>query len=199
MAAEVQAKKRWLVDITISDSAYTDRTRVVFNEEASVEYDLGVDANKTIVTTAPVQLYTIGKSNEQYSINERPATTNGEVINLGYYAAHAGTFTLSVSRMDTTFMLYDNVEDQYVDLSQGDYTFDSEAGFNDTRFVMYAVETEELPTNVENLNMQDINKVTVYSVTGQTLAKDVDLQAMQLPAGVYMIKTTNGTHKVILK
>ena len=199
MAAEAQAKNRWLVDITISDSAYTDRTRVVFNEEASVEYDLGVDANKTIVTTAPVQLYTIGKSNEQYSINERPATTNGEVINLGYYAAHAGTFTLSVSRMDTTFMLYDNVEDQYVDLSQGDYTFDSEAGFNDTRFVMYAVETEELPTNVENLNMQDINKVTVYSVTGQTLAKDVDLQAMQLPAGVYMIKTTNGTHKVILK
>ena len=201
MVAEAQAKKRWLVDITISDSAYTDRTRVVFNEEATVEYDLGVDANKTIVTTAPVQLYTIGKSNEQYSINERPATTNGEVINLGYYAAHAGTFTLSVSRMDTTFMLYDNVEDQYVDLSQGDYTFDSEAGFNDTRFVMYAVETEEeeLPTSIETLDKQNMSKVNVYSVTGQVVAENVDLQTTQLPAGVYMIKKNNKIYKIILQ
>ena len=200
MAAEAQAKNRWLVDITISDSAYTDRTRVVFNEEASVEYDLGVDANKTIVTTAPVQLYTIGKSNEQYSINERPATTNGEVINLGYYAAHAGTFTLSVSRMDTTFMLYDNVEDQYVDLSQGDYTFDSEAGFNDTRFVMYAVETEEeQPTSIETLDKQNMSKVNVYSVTGQVVAENVDLQTTQLPAGVYMIKKNNEIYKIILQ
>ena len=199
MAAEAQAKNRWLVDITISDSAYTDRTRVVFNEEASVEYDLGVDANKTIVTTAPVQLYTIGKSNEQYSINERPATTNGEVINLGYYAAHAGTFTLSVSRMDTTFMLYDNVEDQYVDLSQGDYTFDSEAGFNNSRFAMYATPKKDTTTSLEDIQIQDLNSVTVYTMTGQTMAENVDLSTVQLPAGVYMIKTTNGTHKVILK
>ncbi len=199
MAAETQAKNRWLVDITMSDSVYTDRTRVVFNEEASVEYDLGVDANKMMSTTAPVQLYSIGKSNEQYSINERPATTNGEVIQLGYYAAYKGTFTLSVSRMDTTFMLYDNVENQYVDLSQGDYIFDTEAGFNNSRFAMYATPKKDTTTSLEDIQIQDLNSVTVYTMTGQTMAENVDLSTVQLPAGVYMIKTTNGTHKVILK
>ena len=199
MAAETQAKNRWLVDITMSDSVYTDRTRVVFNEEASVEYDLGVDANKMMSTTAPVQLYSIGKSNEQYSINERPATTNGEVIQLGYYAAYKGTFTLSVSRMDTTFMLYDNVENQYVDLSQSDYIFDTEAGFNNSRFAMYATPKKDTTTSLEDIQIQDLNSVTVYTMTGQTMAENVDLSTVQLPAGVYMIKTTNGTHKVILK
>ena len=199
MAAETQAKNRWLVDITMSDSVYTDRTRVVFNEEASVEYDLGVDANKMMSTTAPVQLYSIGKSNEQYSINERPATTNGEVIQLGYYAAYKGTFTLSVSRMDTTFMLYDNVENQYVDLSQGDYIFDTEAGFNNSRFAMYATPKKDTTTSLEDIQIQDLNSVTIYTMTGQTMAENVDLSTVQLPAGVYMIKTTNGTHKVILK
>ena len=199
IAAEAQAKNRWLVDITMSDSVYTDRTRVVFNEEASVGYDMGVDASKMISTTAPAQLYSIGKSNEQYSINERPATTNGEVIQLGYYAAYKGSFTLSVSRMDTTFMLYDNVENQYIDLSQGDYTFDTEAGFNNTRFVMYATPKKDTTTSLEDIEIQDLNSVTVYTMTGQTVAENVDWSTIQLPAGVYMIQTTNGTHKVILK
>jgi hypothetical protein len=101
--------------------------------------------------------------------------------------------------MDTTFMLYDNVEDQYVDLSQGDYTFDSEAGFNNSRFAMYATPKKDTTTSLEDIQIQDLNSVTVYTMTGQTMAENVDLSTVQLPAGVYMIKTTNGTHKVILK
>ena len=199
MAAEAPAKNRWLVDIILSDTMYNERTRVVFNEEATVGYDMGVDASKMMSTDAPVQMYTIGLQNEKYSINERPATVDGEVIMLGYYAKRKGSFTLSACRMDTAIVIYDNVEKQYVDLTQGNYTFESEAGFHDTRFVLYATEKENTNTSLEDIEMQDWSGVTVYTMTGQTVAENVDLSTVQLQAGVYMIKTTNGTHKVVLK
>ena len=189
---------RFLVDITLSDSTYTDRTRVVFNDQASLEYEMGVDASKMISTTAPVQLYTIGDDNEQYSINERPATANGEVIQLGYYAAYTGDFVLSVSRMDTTIMLYDNVEKCYVDLSKGDYTFSTEQGFNNQRFAMYAIESEKTPTSIQDINIDDLGNVSVYTITGQVIAENVDFTTLQLPAGTYMIKTKNAIYKTIL-
>jgi hypothetical protein len=170
---------------------------VVFNAQASVDYEMGVDASKMMSTTAPVQLYTIGKSSEQYSINERPATTNGEVIQLGYYAAYAGHFTLSASRMDTTIMLYDNVEKCLVDLSQGDYIFSTEQGFNNQRFTMYAVEADT-PTSIQDINIKDLSKVSVYTLTGQKIAKDVDFSSLQLLAGVYMIQTSNAIFKIVV-
>lgn len=189
---------RFIVNINLSDSTYTDRTRVVFNNQASVDYEMGVDASKMISTTAPVQLYTIGKSNEQYSINERPATIDGEMIQLGYYAAYAGEFTLSASRMDTTIMIYDNVEKQYVDLSLGEYTFNTEAGFNNSRFAMCATEKQDTPSSIQDVNMENLTSVSVYTTTGQTIAENVDFSTLHLPAGVYMIKSNNTIFKIVL-
>lgn len=189
---------RFIVNINLSDSTYTDRTRVVFNNQASVDYEMGVDASKMISTTAPVQLYTIGKSNEQYSINERPATIDGEMIQLGYYAAYAGEFTLSASRMDTTIMIYDNVEKQYVDLSLGEYTFNTEAGFNNSRFAMCATEKQDTPSSIQDVNMENLSSVSVYTTTGQTIAENVDFSTLHLPAGVYMIKSNNTIFKIVL-
>ena len=189
---------RFIVNINLSDSTYTDRTRVVFNNQASVDYEMGVDASKMISTTAPVQLYTIGKSNEQYSINERPATIDGEMIQLGYYAAYAGEFTLSASRMDTTIMIYDNVEKQYVDLSLGEYTFNTEAGFNNSRFAMCATEKQDTPSSILDVNMENLTSVSVYTTTGQTIAENVDFSTLHLPAGVYMIKSNNAIFKIVL-
>ncbi len=189
---------RFIVNINLSDSTYTDRTRVVFNNQASVDYEMGVDASKMISTTAPVQLYTIGKSNEQYSINERPATIDGEMIQLGYYAAYAGEFTLSASRMDTTIMIYDNVEKQYVDLSLGEYTFNTEAGFNNSRFAMCATEKQDTPSSIQDVNMENLSSVSVYTTTGQTIAENVDFSTLHLPAGVYMIRSNNTIFKIVL-
>ena len=189
---------RFIVNINLSDSTYTDRPRVVFNNQASVDYEMGVDASKMISTTAPVQLYTIGKSNEQYSINERPATIDGEMIQLGYYAAYAGEFTLSASRMDTTIMIYDNVEKQYVDLALRGNTINTEAGFNNSRFAMCATEKQDTPSSIQDVNMENLTSVSVYTTTGQTIAENVDFSTLHLPAGVYMIKSNNTIFKIVL-
>ena len=198
IAAKHTEASRQLINLTLSDSAYTDRTRIVFNADASLEYEMGVDANKFISTSAPIQLYSLGKNGEQYSINERPITASGEMIQLGYYAAYAGAFTLSASRMDTTITIYDNVTNQYVDLSQGDYMFSTEAGYNNTRFAMYAAKVPSSITNIEDINPDDLRSVSVYSLTGQPLAEDVDFSTLHLPAGVYVIQTNNHTYKSVI-
>ena len=198
VAAQSAETTRQLITLTLADESYTDRTRIVFNAEASVDYEMGVDANKFISTSAPVQLYSLGKMNEQYSINERPSTTSGEMIALGYYAAQAGTFTLSASRMDTTIIIYDYVANQYVDLSQGDYMFSSEAGYNNSRFAMSAAKVPSNTTNIENINVEELSSVSVYTITGQPLADNINFSDLHLSAGIYMIQTNNAIYKIVL-
>ena len=198
VVAQLTETTRQLINLTLSDDSYTDRTRIVFNAEASVDYEMGVDANKFISTSAPIQLYSLGKNNEQYSINERPATSSGEMIALGYYAAQAGTFTLSASRMDTTIIIYDYVANQYVDLSQGDYMFSSEAGYNNSRFAMSAAKVPSNTTNIENINVEELSSVSVYTITGQPLADNINFSDLHLSAGIYMIQTKNAIYKIVL-
>ena len=198
MVAKTIATSRQLINLELSDSAYTDRTRIVFNADASIEYEMGVDANKFISTSAPVQLYSLGKNKEQYSINERPLTTSGEMIQLGYYAAYAGTFTLSASRMDTTITIFDNVTNQYVDLSKGDYMFSTEAGYHDTRFAMSAAKLPSDVIDVKDINPNELHSVIVYSMMGLTLAEDADFSTLHLPAGVYMIQSKSATYKIVI-
>ena len=198
VVAQLTETTRQLINLTLSDDSYTDRTRIVFNAEASVDYEMGVDANKFISTSAPIQLYSLGKNNEQYSINERPSTSSGEMIALGYYAAQAGTFTLSASRMDTTIIIYDYETNQYVDLSQGDYMFSSEAGYNNHRFAMSAAKIPANTTGIENITIDELTNVSVFTITGLPLAEHVSLHDLQLPAGIYMVQTTNAIYKIVL-
>lgn len=198
MVAKTIETSRQLINLELSNSAYTDRTRIVFNADASIEYEMGVDANKFISTSAPVQLYSLGKNKEQYSINERPLTTSGEMIQLGYYAAYAGTFTLSASRMDTTITIFDNVTNQYVDLSKGDYMFSTEAGYHDARFAMSAAKLPSDVIDVKDINPNELQSVMVYSMMGLTLAEDADFSTLHLPAGVYMIQSKSATYKIVI-
>lgn len=153
------------IDLTLSTADYTDRTRVVFNSEASVSYEIGIDAAKMLTSTAPVQLYTIGLQNEQYSINERPATAENEHILLGYYSRDGGHLTLDQTRMEASIVLYDNVEQQVVDLSQGAYTFFSGAGVNNTRFALLT-EIRNAPTAIDEIIEQYGAGAKVYEWGG---------------------------------
>lgn len=196
-ASNTESAARQLINITISDDTYTDRTRIVFNASASIEYEMGVDANKFMSTTAPVQIYSLGSDDEQYSINERPSTASGEMIQLGYYAAKAGTYTLSATRIDTTITIYDYQENQYVNLANGDYIFSTEAGYNNTRFAMAAAKAPENVTNIENISIEELACVSVYTITGQTIAENVNFATLQLPAGMYMVQTSRTTYKIV--
>jgi len=176
-----------------TDGENADHTRIVFNPTAQMEYELGTDAVK-MASKAPIRLYTI-QDDVQYAINERPYD-NGYTA-LGFHAAVDGFYTLSASRMDTAVILYDNVLQQQVDLKDGDYTFYTEAGTDNTRFGICAA--PQAPTSIEDIQVLFDGKVNVYSVLGVSLYQDAEASQIQLPAGVYVFQTAETTRTIILK
>lgn len=128
--------ERKIIDVLISgedEKFASDRTRVVYNNEMSYGYDLGVDASKFLSREASVELYTCDATGK-YAINERPQS--GDVI-LGFRSAWAGTYTLKCSRADVSVVLYDSLTDTTCSLDEDSvYVFDTEAGSFNTRFFL---------------------------------------------------------------
>jgi hypothetical protein len=164
-----------------------------------MDYEIGVDAAKFQADGVP-QLYTLnGKT--KYAINERPMGT--DEIKLGYTAPKAGTYTLSVTRHDAEVEIYDNVAKSKVDFTFGDYSFQSQAGTFNDRFVVY--KTGDGATKVENgfrldgmtvtafdggieIEGQLKGKVQIYSESGMLMAEPNQTGRVQLDGGVYIIK-----------
>ena len=191
---------RQLVNISImSQDSLTDRTRIVYSVNASMDYEIGVDAAKFQADGVP-QLYTLnGKT--KYAINERPMGT--DEIKLGYTAPKAGTYTLSVTRHDAEVEIYDNVTKCKVDFTFGDYSFQSQAGTFNDRFVVYktgdgatrvedgfildgiTVRTDHGHIIVDGLNGVEIEVYQSSGVKMETISTD---GSYSFPTGVYMIK-----------
>ena len=67
------AAVRKLIDLTLSQNGMEDKTRVVFNDNASMAYETGCDAGKFMSMEADVpQVYTLDAQANTYAINERP-------------------------------------------------------------------------------------------------------------------------------
>ncbi|MCR5068238.1 MAG: leucine-rich repeat domain-containing protein [Prevotella sp.] len=174
------------VQITNAGSDTADETRVVLNDNANMGYEMECDASKFMSMNADVpQLYTTDADGNAYAINERPKQ-NG-IVALAYYAGEEGQYTISAKRADGTILLIDNEEDKAVDLTEGDYTFYSEAtnGVNDTRFTLkldmgsataidgVKVETDAADGDIYDLSGRKTNAVQsgIYIQKGQKVAK----------------------------
>ena len=118
-----------------------DRTRLVFNEAATPDYEPGRDASKFFSLDAQAaHIYTISNG-VRYAINERP-TDNGEV-QLGLQLGTAGTYTLHLDTKvtDIPVMLYDHATGITTDLTATAYTFEADAGTTDDRFLLFLGDT----------------------------------------------------------
>lgn len=200
---------RQMINLTLSDGQTTDKTRVVFNEKQSKNYEMACDAPKFFSSENVAQLYSLDQSLTKYAINERPM---GEV-RLGYIAATDGEMTISAQRMDQPMMLRDNVMQITHDLTMGDYTFSTKAGVCDDRFTLVAngdvtsvgkirketgvsVLTEKSGISFSGIEQQE---VTIYSLSGTTLASHVQNGFIQLPNAAYIVKVDDNTTKLLVK
>lgn len=128
---------RQFFDLQLLGEETMDETRVVLNDNASLDYEIECDASKFMsVESAVPQMFTLDAQGNGYAINERPVD-NGK-IKLAYYAGQAGFYTISVSRADGEIYLYDVQSNKTVNLMEQDYTFYSEVteSPNTTRFVL---------------------------------------------------------------
>lgn len=199
---------RLMVNMELSDGEHTDKTRVVFNEKASKNYETACDAAKFLSQDIP-QLYTLDQRQGRYAINERPT---GEV-RLGYVAKTKGELTIKAERMDQPMLLRDNLLQITHNLSLGEYTFSTEKGTFNNRFMLVvdgsATSVGKLreDTGVSALAEKggisfsgiEGQEVSVYSMSGTMLAGHVGNGIIKLPAATYVVKVNNVSTKLIVR
>ena len=200
---------RQLVNITIMDKdSVTDRTRIVYSTKASMDYEIGVDASKFHADGVP-QIYTLN-STTKYAINERPMADDD--IHIGFIAPTPGVYTLSVPRNDTDIEIYDNFANSVVDLTFGNYSFESKAGTFNDRFVIHrtgGVTAVENGFRLDGMTVIAVDggidfegkltgKVSVYSESGMLLAEPIETGRVELGNGVYIIKIGERSVKMTL-
>ncbi len=127
--------ERRIFNFYLSNDEYSDRARLVFNEQASMEYEIRCDAAKMFSSDNEVPQLFVNNNDILYAIDERPIQ-NGQFI-LGAVFGKNGTYTLSVDQSENSeeqVILIDMATGVSTDLSADSYTFTSEAGTFENRF-----------------------------------------------------------------
>ena len=216
-AQEIKARRlargfvpsRMIINLNVSDGSLSDKTRVVFNDRKSRNYEMDCDAAKFMTLTQAPQLYSVEGKGTKFAINERPMGS----VQLGFTAKKSGTFTISAVRMDQPMLLKDNVAGITIDLTNGDYEFTSEAGTFNKRFlltpnssvtsiadVVKKTGVNILPTE-EGIQINGCNgkNVDVYNLNGAQVASSNSDGMLRLSAGVYIVKVNGMSTKVMVK
>lgn len=203
------AADRQIVNLTLSDGTNGDKTRVVFNEQRQKGYEMECDAPKFMSSEQVPQLYSLDNEQARYAINEQPM---GEV-GLGYAATRKGELTISAVRMDQPVLLRDRELQITHDLTMGDYTFTTEAGTFDSRFVLTPDDSATAIGKLRELTGVSVmadeggisftgtegQAVSIYSAAGTLVAGNVGNGTVSLPKGAYIIKVGTLTSKVIVR
>lgn len=202
--------ERSLINLTLSDGETSDKTRVVFNARRRATYETECDAAKFMADGTP-QLYTLDEQGVKYAINERPAG-NG-IVTLGYNAAKAGSYTIDLSRADVGVMLKDKTTGASHDFSKGGYTFTTEAGAFENRFLL--VKSHDVTgvngvfaagkavVDVENgtltVSRADGLTTSVTSASGIAAGTITGNGSMRLQPGIYVVTVGNVSQKIMVK
>lgn len=141
---------------------YTDKTRVVFNDNKSLGYEIDCDAAKFFSETKAVELFSIDAEGNQYSINERPVADGN--VDMGITVNNGGVFSIAAVRMDIPVLLFDRETGDTVDLSQGSYLFRAEKGTS-KRFVLRIADMEAV--GIDNIASSNSEIEIIYDLSGR--------------------------------
>ncbi|MEA4982592.1 MAG: leucine-rich repeat protein [Paludibacter sp.] len=213
----VAENPRKLINLSIANDQFADKSRVVINELASVSYEMKCDASKFLSDDMQVpQLYSIDPENNRYAINERPLTDG--IIRLGYYSGSAGTYLLSADELlpDETWavVLFDKMMNTETDLQTQSYNFTTNAGTFNDRFELRIrkaptgnEEAEQTKTFVSTVDGKlmvttEVGKsVVVYTLNGVKISGQITISEntlIPLPKGVYLVKIGADIYKSVV-
>ena len=183
---------RQLFDIEVSDGKLSDKTRLVVNADAEMDYEIGRDASKFFDGDSPTpQMYSLDSDGTQYAINERPAD-NG-TLRLGILFASDGEYTLTAVRNEIgQVILTDNETGIKTDLQQHGYTFEANGGTCESRFTL---SFGDAITGISSAKTSETATMEVYNLDGTNMGNTTN----GLQKGVYVVRQGQQTQKVIIK
>ena len=176
-------KGRYLTNLVLSNGENEDQTRVVFNENTKKDYEMVCDAAKFMSMEQVPQLFSVD-TQTRFAINERP---QGEVT-LGFTAPKAGSYTLRAERMDMPMVVKDLVMGTVHELENGEYTFETEAGTFENRFVLMPASEA---TAISNAKTEGAEAEDVYTLDGKQLPTTAK--------GINIVRKGNEVQKVVTK
>lgn len=172
--------RRDVLNLTLSDGIYTDRTRVVVNESASSGYELDKDASKFLSSNSQAPQFFSVDGELRYAINERPF--NDGVITLGTTIVNSGRYTIALqTTSDMVVTLEDKETGALVQLNGTEgYSFTAQAGTLKSRFVIHL--TNPNPTGIDHVKQTPaITDTEIFTLDGRRVQK-------MNTSGIYIVK-----------
>lgn len=158
---------RHLYNFALSNGQYTDKARLVLNENAKLDYELNCDASKFMSNNFSVpQVYIIEKG-QRMSIDERPLSDG--VIELGVFCGTTDEYTISLattSENNSPIILIDKETGTETDLIHDVYHFKAATGTYNERF---AIKIGNNTTGVLHIEDNKENKKDIFNLNGQKL------------------------------
>lgn len=157
---------RDLYNITLSNSEYTDKARIVLNENAKLDYELNCDASKFMSSNTSVpQLYII-EDGQRMAIDERPLSDG--VIALGIHCGTTDDYTLALATTGNngSIILVDKETGIETDLIHNAYHFKATAGTYNERFT---IKIGNNATGIQQVETYNESKKEIYNINGQKM------------------------------
>lgn len=159
-AARSKQVQRKLVDVALTCTDRTDRTRVVVNANASDDFCADNDAVKMMAYEGTPQIYTIAGA-DQLAVNEG-AHRSGSVA-LGMYLPADDVYTIAIDRNELGAKLLD-----YGVEVEMPYTFSTAEGYADDRFTLtFETTTTGINTVATDAKTDD----AIYTIDGRRVSK----------------------------
>lgn len=158
-AASSKQVQRKLVDVALTCTDRTDRTRVVVNANASDDFCADNDAVKMMAYEGTPQIYTIAGA-DQLAVNEG-AHRSGSVA-LGMYLPADDVYTIAIDRNELGAKLLD-----YGVEVEMPYTFSAAEGYADYRFTLtFETTTTGINTVATDAKTDD----AIYTIDGRRVS-----------------------------
>ncbi|MDE6298781.1 MAG: leucine-rich repeat domain-containing protein, partial [Muribaculaceae bacterium] len=209
------SSERALFNLHITGENGTDRTRLVVNEEASVDYEPNRDASKFPAVDPVLPQIFMLNNGIRMAIDEQPLGEGlfavGTALQKGHY-----TISLSTRRADNfEAFLMDSKTGAETNLSESGYSFVAD-GNDDSRFTLsirrrpiqsgveQTVDESGIAINVSG-NLLTVKSPTAVSIVVATvdgkvvMEEKTDSFSTELPKGLYIVKANQKIMKVVVR
>lgn len=209
-AAAAEGRNLFNIEILDSEGMSLDRTRVVINENASLDYEIRWDASK-FISEGEAQLYTLDHEGNRLAINERPLA-DAQVM-LGIQTGNARNYTIQASRADGDLWLIDLKTGAETDLTAAPFHLSADA--NSTIEGRYALRFVPAASGVDTASMTSkvfagkgyisvenpkAETVTIHALDGSEILRGAETSfQVETSSGIYLVRIAGKTQKVIVK
>nr|WP_255702323.1 GEVED domain-containing protein [Flavobacterium sp. SM15] len=222
-AGPAEKNRLWLNISNLNGGGF-NQTLVGYTSEGTLDWDYGLDGET--LSSLTTSIYSLG-ADKKLSIQARPTFDINDQVPMGYKVPASGTYFIAIDRFDDYFQnqnvyLEDKQTNVIHNLKATPYSFNSEAGSFDDRFVLRYTETtlgnqdiSELENSVviftnDKLNvkstLEPIKEVIVYDVLGRVLLNSKEINKSDFTAttlsqtkSTLVIKVTLENNAVITK